>query len=626
MDLLVIFEILEVNPKCKESIGKSWCDSMTLGALRIASKAYKTITKRSVFYRCVTCRMKYAINRGSLVFPPVAGGYGVTERILAYWNLVHGASATFTGKQLNLSEDAIKSFYKLGRIIICEDNLRRQSSMVFGARGPETTDIEIDEHSFCNWTIDHMHYFFVWIGIQQRGEATKFWMMPLVGSDPLMRPGVTHSTDEARVPPLCLNFLEECLDVAFTEHTNAVLMSDSAISYQVVGVGHPAPDQSGRRGVVEKHLVNHNRKPVRENTRSVEITANIEIGEKRAGTAGTQGIDGTWRWLEDHFPRSLNCHRDEQTWQTYVEYVRFAQWLVMLGTEDKWAAFCEAVKHYETRTVADKVAESSRGLKRSLEENRNEEIEAKDVSGAQDGGDAQVGDIAPQEAGADAVVLSTQGPTFAYGEELLNEPLVNWASLLGYRIDAPEHGRLACHFRGCVNLEMKHCYAISLLRALGACWRFQSWCSEHRHLCKDQDCLFCMLDEDLRQLSLPDRSLYTPLITAHRSDWAPDWPVSRQECAMEAFEKLLTHCHMVDKRCALQLELESNQAAQRTYPNALVFGGLSRSERTCHFATCRRKSSKVQESLSISVNIPHGGVVTVKVAIEQAQSAQQSEN
>ena len=159
-----------VNPKCEDGKGY-WGThhvySRTLGKLRAASKGtHRTITLRSVFYRCLMCRMRYSVNRGSLTFPPEQGGYGVKERTLCYWNHVHGAPLLLTHRQTKLSEDVVRSYYRHCRVIISSDAVRRQRLIVFGGKKDRTTDIEVDEHSFVSWEANGTHLFFVWIGMQ----------------------------------------------------------------------------------------------------------------------------------------------------------------------------------------------------------------------------------------------------------------------------------------------------------------------------------------------------------------------------------------------------------------------------------------------------------------------------
>ena len=122
--------------KCNKHESYGTLNAHTLGMLRCSNRAiHGSVTIRSVFYRCVTCRMRYAINRGSLAFPCVPGGYGVRERCLCYWNLIHGASPILTVKQLELSEDTVYSFYRHGRIICIADALRREGACDGRSRG-----------------------------------------------------------------------------------------------------------------------------------------------------------------------------------------------------------------------------------------------------------------------------------------------------------------------------------------------------------------------------------------------------------------------------------------------------------------------------------------------------------
>jgi hypothetical protein len=64
-----------------------------------------------------------------------------------------------------------------------------------------------------------------------------------------MLPAVTHGEGEGRVPPLTSECLESILKDAFTAHTNAILMADSAQAYQSL--------QVGVHGICEKYLVSH---------------------------------------------------------------------------------------------------------------------------------------------------------------------------------------------------------------------------------------------------------------------------------------------------------------------------------------------------------------------------------
>ena len=86
--------------------------------------------------------------------------------------------------------------------------------------------------------------------------------MQLRGSDPDMPLGAVHSQDEARVPPLTDQCLQECLGAALTDGANVNAMTDSALAYRNLKVGP--------HGIVAKFLVNHSADPP-EFTRPIEV-------------------------------------------------------------------------------------------------------------------------------------------------------------------------------------------------------------------------------------------------------------------------------------------------------------------------------------------------------------------
>ena len=180
--------------------------------------------------------MRVAINRGSKIFPAVPGGFGITERVLVYWQYIHGADATFICKSTELSEDTVAAYTRTCRRICAWDALRRQNEMVFGEQGDICVDVEVDEHEWRHWNVGNIHYFWVWIGVTQRGSHM-LYLAPLRSSDPRMPLGITHSTDEARVPPLTSECLAETFQVAgFNAKTNANIHADTAKAYQVLVV------------------------------------------------------------------------------------------------------------------------------------------------------------------------------------------------------------------------------------------------------------------------------------------------------------------------------------------------------------------------------------------------------
>ena len=67
-------------------------------------------------------------------------------------------------------------------------------------------------------------------------------------------------------------------------------------------------------------------------------------------------IDGTWKYMDDAIPENMNVRPDtEHGNEVWTEYVRFAQWMHMIGTADKYQALCRAAQHYEESNVAEKV-------------------------------------------------------------------------------------------------------------------------------------------------------------------------------------------------------------------------------------------------------------------------------
>jgi len=195
---------------------------------------------------------------------------------------------------------------------------------------------------------------------------------------------------------------------------------------------------------------------------------------------------------------------------------------------------------------------------------------------------------------------------------------MNIRELLGYTDMIPDASRLNCVSRGCVNLHMKSCYALSLLRGLACVPRFQSWADQHANLkgCRAQDCVLCMVNDDLAKFS-EEGHAFVPLITRYRGKWAQDWTRARQECSMEAFQKLCESCQKVDEGNLADWMQNGNPSSWLTMPSLALFGGLLESTLTCHF--CNESSKKIEVMTHIQVNIPTGPEVTLDKALEKAQ-------
>lgn len=469
------------------------------------------------------------------------------------------------------------------------------------------------------------------------------------------------------------------------------------------------------------------------------MVANVVTKTMRPGFAGTQNIDGTWKHLEKHIPEQLSKAHTHETRAMWEERIRFSQWMYMLGSSDKWGAFCQAAARYETIALGDKPGQTRRPGKRKalcdtdegqtapdtllvlrdLEMQKQTAIDEEDFARCQllqeqiarvrnrmgrtaarvaaksatalvlSGSSLPMNTEAPEPAsskdGADGpgvqppisrssdpegrdetpsnqllpeaipvpansldldrgdpdiahdapgaslavlvsdvvdVVVESGGDEQVIGAELKNPPAVNWSDMLGYRdIDASQDLTSFTYRRGCVNLHMKSCHALSVLRALGANSRVQTWCEQHRQLasCDVSTCTLCQLHEDFKALSQTDVEPYTPLITQNLTQWAPAWVRPQQQCAMESFTLLLDACAQVDRNAAEKLALDDNIAARRTYPSQFIFGGLLQSRQDCTYKGCGRRSCKLDPITHMSVAYPTGPAATLERAIAQAQ-------
>jgi hypothetical protein len=229
-----------------------------------------------------------------------------------------------------------------------QDALRRQDSIVFGRRGAETTDVEADETCFQSFSIDHdppRHYFYTWLGVTERGSYEKLWLCPIVQSADLPL-GVTMCEGEKRVPPLSSNMWRSCAKEVFTPDANLILHTDGAQAY---AAGLPP-------GVTEWFWVNHSMK---EFARSIDRLWNTDTGRRGPGMTGTMCIDRAWRSLKDQLPAGSLSARTSTSRDRFAAHIRAAQWKRMLGTADRWHAFCKAAQDYAAKS---KAASDSEGL------------------------------------------------------------------------------------------------------------------------------------------------------------------------------------------------------------------------------------------------------------------------
>ena len=67
--------------------------------------------------------------------------------------------------------------------------------------------------------------------------------------------------------------------------------------------------------------------------------------------AGTQSLDNEWRLLKQRLDDNLSA-RSEAGEILFEEHIRAAQWRRMVGTADRWAAFCAAFKSQRAGAAA----------------------------------------------------------------------------------------------------------------------------------------------------------------------------------------------------------------------------------------------------------------------------------
>ena len=135
---------------------------------------------------------------------------------------------------------------------MAEAALRWQSNIKWGTGSSATVEIELDASVFAKWRATDQatgvmnYYFYCWIGARQRGDASKFAIMPL---------GVSSSDDVARVNPETSAAYRQFCDCTFGSQSAALVsMTDGAPAYQRRCAARLAR-------FAEHHWVNHSRCP-----------------------------------------------------------------------------------------------------------------------------------------------------------------------------------------------------------------------------------------------------------------------------------------------------------------------------------------------------------------------------
>lgn len=212
------------------------------------------ISRDTVAYRCELCRRRYSVVDKHPLFE-IACGHGAASPslvIFCWWSLLESKTISVTARELNLSSETVSRIYNLARMVIAEDAVALQSEITFGGRGADTTEVEADESSFSSWTItgeggapDH-HYWYVWVGVLQRGDPKKLYMTPFFQSEDLPL-GISRCVGEKRTPPLNQECWAPIAAQLFPETANVLLMTDGAPAYASVKA----------LGIIQHASVNH---------------------------------------------------------------------------------------------------------------------------------------------------------------------------------------------------------------------------------------------------------------------------------------------------------------------------------------------------------------------------------
>lgn len=349
------------NPRCAEASHRGFGEAAKLGPRVICKQKgfanWQDVSVHTVFHRCGNCRVRVRLNHGSRLFGNTGGGNkGVSYMTMAFWNCVVGISLSHTCQQLDLNEKTVGEWYRLARRIMAADALERQSKIRFGRRGTTTTVIEADETQLFHWSEEvseqgvsfRRHWWYVWLGVIERGDLTKLYLTPV---------GLTKSDGEkGAVPPLPMECWQRVCDELFDASTNAILCTDSCLTYK----NYDPPSGA----FVQKFQVNHSE---HEYTRSEEMIVDVETKKKVVQLAGTQTLDHEWSLLKAFLPRSSSCKTQDGR-QVMDEYWRAAQWRRMVNTTDLWTAFCRAAQGHAQQQIGEHLLSP-----------RVQELETKDI-------------------------------------------------------------------------------------------------------------------------------------------------------------------------------------------------------------------------------------------------------
>jgi len=324
---------MAINAHLIRPLGGTTCPAPTCGGIlsplqQSSSTSSPNIHRDVLHHRCDTCTKKVSVTHGSPIF---CGGHGATSaslQIFLFFCCANGVDASAAVQLTGLSASTVHRYFDIAIFIMSMDALRRQEKAKFGGHPEMTVDIEADEKSFKKWfaVVDGVptYYWYPWLIVMQRGSHSKVHMESL---------GVTFSTEVARVPPLCQKHWTATCNNLFDADTKANLMTDGAQTYEVIK----------HAGFIEHYAVNHYKKQF---VRNCVVIDNHVTGSTREAKAGCQRAEGAWKHINRFVPEELHAPTTPAARANLDKYIRAGQWHYMVGTDNVWAAFCEAARLY----------------------------------------------------------------------------------------------------------------------------------------------------------------------------------------------------------------------------------------------------------------------------------------
>jgi hypothetical protein len=303
--------------------------------------------------------------------------------------------------------------------------------------------------------------------------------------------------------------------------------------------------------------------------------SDVETKDRRSTLAETSVIEMTWKKLEAHISVQMEIPNTEEHLQIWTEHIRYAQWIHMVGNAERWQAFCHAAQLCEESCHDEEMPKVK-----------------EDVSAT----------------------------NFVVGAEFLKSPNVNYSHKLGYFPNQWKANCTSSSQRWSQHVETKHSYVVSILRALSSFRGVLGWAGQHAslHRASDEECVLCMLSEDLQDISKVG-PVCAPKLTFHSTKWLPTNTCFRQVCAFQAFTMLLEHCQTIDEAAVEKFQIIGNAASIFTYPCMALFGGLVKNTVLCKSMTCQHVCQQVEVIIGLSVNIPKDRQPTLEMALERAQ-------